>query len=628
MAMRTYLHSALVAVFTVLAINSGLAQKDPAKPKTPSASTKTSISPTDDAVVRKKDKAQHENWKKGDDAFPGKPRDMWSVGLHGGYFQISGDVASTLGYGFGVQVRKSLGYVMSIRVKYLNGTAYGLNYKPSTVSPGVMPPISTGGRNIVLEGLGYAPNSEFFYNYKTSYQDLTVQGIINLNNALFHKKQNKFSFFAGFGVGLDMYKTKYDALDANGNIYNFSAIPRYGDPGHSVGYKGRKEVRDALRNLLDGTYETEAEKYNSYNVELAGQTLRPIVSILAGVEFRLSPRVSLTLEHQGALTINDDLMDGKQWSEQGDFTRQMDVAHYTNVGLNFQLGSKKKRVEPLWFINPFSTPMGKIAENKKHMDELDSMLEDDDKDGVVNKLDKEPNTPADCPVDTRGVKLDSDGDGIANCEDKEPFSPPGYPIDPNGVAQVPKMLTEPEMKNIGDQRYAMKDDLKNCCEKKGGMNEWFLPMIHFDLNKSDIKVDFLPELKYVSVVMKKNPDMKIVVKGHTDVRNGDCYNEKLSYNRAKQAIEYLVSTYGIARDRFILQYGGETDNLVKDTSKEAGHYMNRRVEFSVAAAGDKAMNEPNCDNKGKATSSEKAGSAKEEGKPSGGKLDIKKYGKE
>ncbi len=64
----------------------------------------------------------------------------------------------------------------------------------------------------------------------------------------------------------------------------------------------------------------------------------------------------------------------------------------------------------------------------------EELLKDSDSDGVPDKLDRENNTPNDCPVDTRGVALDSDGDGVKDCDDREPYTAPGYPVDPNGVA--------------------------------------------------------------------------------------------------------------------------------------------------------------------------------------------------
>lgn len=59
---------------------------------------------------------------------------------------------------------------------------------------------------------------------------------------------------------------------------------------------------------------------------------------------------------------------------------------------------------------------------------------DTDKDGVVDALDKEPETPQGCPVDAWGVSLDDDKDGVPNCLDEELNSPFGAAVDENGKA--------------------------------------------------------------------------------------------------------------------------------------------------------------------------------------------------
>ena len=42
--------------------------------------------------------------------------------------------------------------------------------------------------------------------------------------------------------------------------------------------------------------------------------------------------------------------------------------------------------------------------------------------------------------------MDSDMDKVADYMDKEPHSPPGYTVNKDGVAQVPKPITEGDVK--------------------------------------------------------------------------------------------------------------------------------------------------------------------------------------
>ena len=73
---------------------------------------------------------QNEFWNKAT-AFPAKPRNMWEVGVSTGIFTVSGDVSPTVltAPNFSVHVRKSFGYVFSLRLQYIQTVAKGMNWK-------------------------------------------------------------------------------------------------------------------------------------------------------------------------------------------------------------------------------------------------------------------------------------------------------------------------------------------------------------------------------------------------------------------------------------------------------------------------------------------------------------------
>ncbi|MBL7807924.1 MAG: OmpA family protein [Saprospiraceae bacterium] len=157
--------------------------------------------------------------------------------------------------------------------------------------------------------------------------------------------------------------------------------------------------------------------------------------------------------------------------------------------------------------------------------------------------------------------------------DKEPFSPPGYTVNKDGVAQVPKPITEADVNRIVDAKIAA----IKIPEPKP--TEWFLPMVNFTDNNYSVRFGEYDKLYQVASVMKANPSLKVVAVGHTDARGPEGYNAVLSYNRAKAAIETLVSQYGVSRDRLILNWAGESTTLVP---AKGSNSMNRRVEFRVA----------------------------------------------
>lgn len=109
-------------------------------------------------------------------------------------------------------------------------------------------------------------------------------------------------------------------------------------------------------------------------------------------------------------------------------------------------------------------------------------------------------------------------------------------------------------------------------------------IIYFDLDKWDIREDAAADLQKILAVMEKYPNMKIDIRSHTDSRASAKYNMKLSDNRAKSTLEYLVKN-GIDRSRLTAKGYGESQliNGCSDGVKcsEAEHQKNRRSEFIV-----------------------------------------------
>lgn len=116
---------------------------------------------------------------------------------------------------------------------------------------------------------------------------------------------------------------------------------------------------------------------------------------------------------------------------------------------------------------------------------------------------------------------------------------------------------------------------------KSLLNKTFvLENIYYDLNKYNIRADAAPELDKIVVILKDNPTLKLELSSHTDVRDTDSYNLRLSQNRAKSAVEYIVSQ-GVAADRLVAKGYGETQLVVKNAKTEEEHQRNRRTEIKI-----------------------------------------------
>lgn len=489
----------------------------------------------DSSVVPSRGMPQQTEFMQGTYNFPAKPRSMWELGLKVGSFMVAGDIPARFpGVGFGAHIRKALGYVFSLRLEYMYGIGKGLNWNAT----------SNYYSNTAWWNAGYRPTNpqqaRIFENYKTNVQDLSLEGIITLNNVRFHKAQSGFNVYALLGIGAATYDTKVNALNGT-TPYNFSSISGYND------YKNRKNVRDQLKSLMDDSYETQAENDGPRRPKLGGNTLIPVGHIGAGIAFRLNRRLNLAIEDRFTIT-RTDLIDGHRWAEQvfGQpvMTSDYDAYNYATVGLNINLGAKA--VEPLWWLNPLDYAYQEIRKPRL-MILPKPVLPDTDGDGVTDQFDQEV-TPAGCPVDSHGVSLDSDGDGVPDCRDKEKVTPTYcQPVDADGVGKCPcpDSTCFQGMVRAGD-----------CATSLGSM-----PSIAFKGSASKLTTEQKSLLAGVAANLRNNPNCRISIVGY-------CTESKAKQSsgsaRAENVRKYLVESEGISNDRITVllgQQGGDCNTV-------------------------------------------------------------------
>lgn len=107
-----------------------------------------------------------------------------------------------------------------------------------------------------------------------------------------------------------------------------------------------------------------------------------------------------------------------------------------------------------------------------------------------------------------------------------------------------------------------------------------LENILYDYNKANIRPDAALELDKLVTILQENPKISIELSSHTDSRGKDAYNMKLSSDRAKSAVGYIVSK-GIEKGRITSRGYGETKPVVKNAKTEEEFQRNRRTEFKV-----------------------------------------------
>ncbi len=106
-----------------------------------------------------------------------------------------------------------------------------------------------------------------------------------------------------------------------------------------------------------------------------------------------------------------------------------------------------------------------------------------------------------------------------------------------------------------------------------------LKNIFFDYGKSTIRAESTNELERLTKLLNDVPTLKIEISGFTDSKGSAEFNQKLSENRAKAILDYLIKV-SIAADRLtFVGYGKEQPIASNDTDE--GRQLNRRTEFKV-----------------------------------------------
>jgi OOP family OmpA-OmpF porin len=160
-----------------------------------------------------------------------------------------------------------------------------------------------------------------------------------------------------------------------------------------------------------------------------------------------------------------------------------------------------------------------------------------------------PVAPAPAPQQTC-ADMDDDGDGVNNCNDKCPGSQAGQTIGPDGCP-VPVSI-----------------DLKG---------------VNFDFDKSTLRPDAVAILNEAVEILKRYPDLRVEVAGHTDLCGTDAYNQSLSERRAKAVYDYLTGN-GVDGGRLAGPVGyGESRPLEQTAQTLPGckSETNRRTELNA-----------------------------------------------
>lgn len=106
---------------------------------------------------------------------------------------------------------------------------------------------------------------------------------------------------------------------------------------------------------------------------------------------------------------------------------------------------------------------------------------------------------------------------------------------------------------------------------------YVLNHVNFDFDRFELEPKAKQSLKDVYDYLKKNPELKVSINGHTDDLGSEEYNDVLSRQRAKTVAQYLMGL-GLQKNRISSKGHGNKiplDSMLTDKARR----KNRRVEF-------------------------------------------------
>ncbi|UCG52039.1 MAG: OmpA family protein [Candidatus Latescibacterota bacterium] len=210
---------------------------------------------------------------------------------------------------------------------------------------------------------------------------------------------------------------------------------------------------------------------------------------------------------------------------------------------------------------------------------------DSDKDGIYDGLDQCPDTPKKAKVDFNGCPLDSDSDGVYDGIDKCADTPKGAKVDKKGCALDSDGDGVPDgIDRCPNTPEGVEVDEYGCTEMETDIldtGKYVTSNILFEIDKSDIKPESYPVLDDIGQVLVQWPELKIEIGGHTDNTGSDAYNQELSERRAKAVLDYLVEKFPDIEKGQFTTKGYGEGNPIATNDDREGRAKNRRVEFTV-----------------------------------------------
>ncbi len=416
----------------------------------------------------------------------------WSIGLQGGittpnalvggsnaFGQKVGYFQNKVGEYYGLTIRKQFSHLFGLELEGNRGKIKTFNHDMVTA------PETANG----------AKSAETSVNWAAS-----MNGVFQLGTIDFLRRENAVNFYAKVGLGVMAHNpVQFSNNDFTGTeVYN-----NKGKWGEEI-FGDREPVGDRDNRLA------------------------AYVPVGVGVKFKLSEVVALNLGYTMNFTDDNRLYGPARTDYKGKFS---------NVygGLEFTLGSRDK--QNLTFANPVATMYDELKDPSLR-NEVEALKQRvSSLEGTVDALGK-----------------DSDGDGVSDKFDKCPNTPAGTVVDGSGC---PIKFPEPVVQN------------------NATTGAYYAP-IQFEFDSSVLKTSSYATLDKLAKEIRDNKS-SVTLDGYASAEGSESYNVNLSKDRANAVKQYLVNA-GVSASSINANGYGEANPIASNATEE-GRVQNRRVEI-------------------------------------------------
>lgn len=137
----------------------------------------------------------------------------------------------------------------------------------------------------------------------------------------------------------------------------------------------------------------------------------------------------------------------------------------------------------------------------------------------------------------------------------------------------------PKIYNVERDSIQNVEDLKVELTPIASGEEFVFENVFFDFDKYELKPESMSSLKRLVKFLEENPNVNIMISGHTDNVGSAGYNKTLSLQRAKSVQAYLVS-HDIHPGRVATEGMGDSQPMVPNDSPQ-NQALNRRITIRV-----------------------------------------------